>query len=158
MNIFPFSRTNLNFQTVSNCCCSQKNSTATTSQLYNSSHTEKKPILRSRYSCSTCDSLQDATRYTELRRLPPVLHFSLLRFVFNLATLERKKSKNIITFPRELDMSPFVKDSSTAGSPSATHIYELRGILLHKGPSAYHGHYEAQVYDSEWVCCVTSSE
>ncbi|KAJ8078975.1 hypothetical protein PM082_013259 [Marasmius tenuissimus] len=100
------------------------------------------------YLCSTCDSLQDATRYTELRRLPPVLHFSLLRFVFNLATLERKKSKNIISFPREIDMGPFVRDS-TEGSSSTSNVYELRGILLHKGPSAYHGHYEAQVYDSE---------
>lgn len=25
-------------------------------------------------------------------------------------------------------------------------VYELRGVLLHKGQSAYHGHYEAQVY------------
>ena len=31
-------------------------------------------------------------------------------------------------------------------------IYELRGILLHKGTSAYHGHYEAQVNDIEYVC------
>lgn len=30
-----------------------------------------------------------------------------------------------------------------------TNVYELAGILLHKGPSAYHGHYEAQVYDTE---------
>lgn len=25
--------------------------------------------------------------------------------------------------------------------------YELRGVLLHKGPSAYHGHYMAKVFD-----------
>ena len=31
-------------------------------------------------------------------------------------------------------------------------IYELRGILLHKGTSAYHGHYEAQVNDIEYAC------
>ncbi|KAL0577943.1 hypothetical protein V5O48_004050 [Marasmius crinis-equi] len=100
------------------------------------------------YRCSHCEGLQDATRYTELRRLPPVLHFSLLRFVFDLATLERKKSKNIISFPREIDMGPFIRESSDSTS-SSTNIYELRGILLHKGSSAYHGHYEAQVYDSE---------
>ncbi|KAL0058942.1 hypothetical protein AAF712_014345 [Marasmius tenuissimus] len=102
------------------------------------------------YNCALANSkmLKNATRYTELRRLPPVLHFSLLRFVFNLATLERKKSKNIISFPREIDMGPFVRDS-TEGSSSTSNVYELRGILLHKGPSAYHGHYEAQVYDSE---------
>ncbi|KAF8498900.1 hypothetical protein JB92DRAFT_958623 [Gautieria morchelliformis] len=26
-------------------------------------------------------------------------------------------------------------------------IYELRGVLLHKASSAYHGHYEAPVFD-----------
>lgn len=26
-------------------------------------------------------------------------------------------------------------------------MYDLRGILMHKGSSAYHGHYESQVYD-----------
>ncbi|KAG7092641.1 hypothetical protein E1B28_008981 [Marasmius oreades] len=100
-----------------------------------------------KYLCSQCESLQDAARYTELRKLPPVLHFSLLRFVFNMANMERRKSKNIISFPRELDMSPFVTTDGTSSSPS--NVYELRGILLHKGPSAYHGHYEAQVYDSQ---------
>ena len=35
-------------------------------------------------------------------------------------------------------------------------IYELRGVLLHKGPSAYHGHYEAQVYNLESVQSVCS--
>ena len=29
--------------------------------------------------------------------------------------------------------------------------YELRGVLLHKGASAHHGHYEAQVYNSRYV-------
>lgn len=53
-------------------------------------------------------------------------------------------------------MSPFL-DTQKAEStlvPSkrehpaaASDLYELRGVLLHKGASAYHGHYEAQVYD-----------
>jgi hypothetical protein len=30
-------------------------------------------------------------------------------------------------------------------------LYELRGVLLHKGASAHHGHYEAQVYNSRYV-------
>jgi len=30
-------------------------------------------------------------------------------------------------------------------------LYELRGVLLHKGVSAHHGHYEAQVYNSRYV-------
>lgn len=85
-----------------------------------------------------------------------MLHFSVLRFVFDVSTLERKKSKYAIVFPRLLDMSPFL-DTQKAEStlvPSkrehpaaASDLYELRGVLLHKGASAYHGHYEAQVYD-----------
>ncbi len=30
-------------------------------------------------------------------------------------------------------------------------MYHLRGVLLHKGPSAYHGHYEAQIFDVRYV-------
>ncbi|KAG5647281.1 hypothetical protein DXG03_000817 [Asterophora parasitica] len=102
------------------------------------------------YLCAECETLQDATRYTELKELPPVLHFSLLRFVYDLSTMERKKSKHTILFPTTLDMSPFLgsRHQSSPVQPSDDNTYELRGVLLHKGPSAYHGHYEAQVYDA----------
>ncbi|KDQ17979.1 hypothetical protein BOTBODRAFT_104384 [Botryobasidium botryosum FD-172 SS1] len=117
-----------------------------------------------KYFCSKCDSLQNATRYTELRNLPPVLHFSLLRFVFDLATLTRKKSKESISFPDVIDMARFVGEGSKgrgkgggrAGPQVSPDVYELRGVLLHKGASAYHGHYEAQVFDStcgKWFQC-----
>ncbi|KAJ3545017.1 hypothetical protein NM688_g5677 [Phlebia brevispora] len=96
-----------------------------------------------KYLCPRCDNLQKARRYTELRELPPVLHFSLLRFVYDLSTMERKKSKQAIAFPETLDMDRFITGSNSSGSNK----YRLRGVLLHKGPSAYHGHYEAQVYD-----------
>jgi len=66
--------------------------------------------------------------------------------------MERKKSKHNLLFPMVLDMSRFVKaDKSVSGikgGECSTNIYELRGVLLHKGPSAYHGHYEAQVLDT----------
>jgi uncharacterized UBP type Zn finger protein len=66
--------------------------------------------------------------------------------------MERKKSKHNLLFPMILDMSKFVKTGKRAngagGEDSAANIYELRGVLLHKGPSAYHGHYEAQVLDT----------
>ena len=38
------------------------------------------------------------------------------------------------------------RENGTSGGKA---LYELRGILLHKGASAYHGHYEAQVNDTE---------
>lgn len=109
----------------------------------------------SRYFCSQCDNLQDATRYTELRELPPVLHFSLLRFVYDVSSMERKKSKHSISFPSTIDMNRFL-GSESARKAAAAHetddnVYELRGVLLHKGRSAYHGHYEAQIYDATYV-------
>ncbi|EJD02420.1 cysteine proteinase [Fomitiporia mediterranea MF3/22] len=106
-----------------------------------------------KYMCAICDSLQDATRYTEIRGLPPVLHISLLRFVYDFATFERKKSKLPLRFPPYLDMKPFLNSAGpgqmVGEETSGTEIYELRGVLLHKGPSAYHGHYEAQVFNQE---------
>lgn len=106
-----------------------------------------------KYLCSRCESLQDATRYTELRNLPPVLHFSLLRFVYDFASMERKKSKHNLLFPTTLDMNQFVgsaaaRKAASSNKSAGKNIYELRGVLLHKGPSAYHGHYEAQVLDT----------
>ncbi|CAK5277621.1 unnamed protein product [Mycena citricolor] len=96
-----------------------------------------------KYHCSKCDSLQDAIRRVELRQLPPVLHFSLLRFQYDVSSEERRKSKNTIQFPTNLDMSRFIH----GGFKPQQAMYELRGVLLHKGKSAYHGHYEAQVFD-----------
>ncbi|KAG9318845.1 hypothetical protein JVU11DRAFT_949 [Chiua virens] len=106
-----------------------------------------------KYSCPNCASLRDATRYTELRSLPPVLHFSLLRFVYDFDSMERKKSKHNLLFPMVLDMSKFVKTDKGVGGverkeDAPTSLYELRGVLLHKGQSAYHGHYVAQVLDT----------
>ncbi|KZP12614.1 cysteine proteinase [Athelia psychrophila] len=105
------------------------------------------------YLCAACDSLQDATRTTTLLTLPPVLHFSLLRFVYDLKSMERKKSKNGIVFPRVLDMRQFVRAEGRGNAKEGTKeeadcVYELKGVLLHKGASAYHGHYEAQVWDA----------
>lgn len=61
--------------------------------------------------------------------------------------MERKKSKQAIAFPISLDMDRFVKGSGANGNNK----YHLRGVLLHKGPSAYHGHYEAQIFDVKYV-------
>ncbi|THG98644.1 hypothetical protein EW026_g3587 [Hermanssonia centrifuga] len=104
-----------------------------------------------KYLCSKCESLQNAKRYTELRELPPVLHFSLLRFVYDLSTMERKKSKHYILFPKSINMDEFVttghQNEAKKEKMGGKNMYHLRGVLLHKGPSAYHGHYEAQIFD-----------
>ncbi|KAI9508309.1 cysteine proteinase [Russula earlei] len=97
-----------------------------------------------KYRCSRCQSLEDATRQLILQKLPPVLHFSLLRFVFDVMTLERKKRKHNVSFPVVLDMNRFLRGQVSANEEN---IYELKGVLIHKGSSAYHGHYEAMVFD-----------
>ncbi|KAI0306325.1 hypothetical protein B0F90DRAFT_1688970 [Multifurca ochricompacta] len=97
-----------------------------------------------KYHCSKCQSLEDATRQLILQKLPPVLHFSLLRFVFDVTTLERKKRKHNVSFPTVLDMNKFL---SNRDATNEDNIYELKGVLVHKGSSAYHGHYEAMVFD-----------
>lgn len=51
----------------------------------------------------------------------------------------------------ELDMERWLGGPSDVGVKESKHVYELRGVLLHKGSSAYHGHYEAQVFDPVWV-------
>lgn len=78
-----------------------------------------------------------------------VLHFSLLRFVYDPKLGDRKKTNNFITFPRTLDMSPQLDAGETRMAPSMRDnaIYDLQGVLLHKGKSAHHGHYVAQVFD-----------
>ncbi|KAF9454646.1 cysteine proteinase [Macrolepiota fuliginosa MF-IS2] len=113
---------------------------------------EEKLTGDNQYRCPQCNDLRDATRYTQLSQLPPILHFSLLRFVYDFSTMERRKSKYTISFPTTLDMNQFLKDDTEATAQQQDqdiNVYELAGILLHKGASAYHGHYEAQVYDTE---------
>jgi ubiquitin carboxyl-terminal hydrolase 48 len=59
-------------------------------------------------------------------------------------TLERKKRKHNVSFPVVLDMNKFLRNGD---STDGENTYELKGVLVHKGSSAYHGHYEAMVFD-----------
>ncbi|EIN07261.1 cysteine proteinase [Punctularia strigosozonata HHB-11173 SS5] len=109
-----------------------------------------------RYACPQCGIPQKAVRRSELSKLPPVLHFSIMRFVYDAET-GRKKSKHRISFPMTLDMSPFITAGANSDSNppegDAQDLYELRGVLLHRGTSVHRGHYVAQVYqysDRSW--------
>lgn len=67
-----------------------------------------------------------------------MLHVSLLRFIFDLSNMERKKSKHAIAFPMTLDMSRFVGSAHHVnGVTTGNHTYQLRGVLLHKGQSKF---------------------
>jgi len=94
------------------------------------------------YHCQSCGIKRNATRSAAVTSLPPVLHFSLLRFVFDYKTYERKKSRASITFPRKMELGG--------------HYYRLQAIITHSGPSAHQGHFVCEALDQEtgkWFMC-----
>ncbi|XP_024945389.1 ubiquitin carboxyl-terminal hydrolase 48 isoform X2 [Cephus cinctus] len=98
---------------------------------------------QNQYHCTTCNDKKDATRFIRLDSLPDTLNIQLLRFIFNRDTGQKKKLNACITFPMELDMSEFIK------CPPQTHVYNLMGILSHKGQSAHSGHFVANIRNSD---------
>ena len=114
------------------------------------------------YFCERCQSKQDAKRSVILDTLPPVIQFQLLRFVWDLKTGTKKKVKGIIQFTSTLNMAKFVgtpaqRESEEAQEEKDEMIYELTAVLMHKGLSAYSGHYIAQIWDHEYVVHLLST-
>lgn len=98
-----------------------------------------------KYECGHCGKKQNATRYMRIDSLPPVLHLSVQRFYYDYDKEERRKLGATITFPLSIDMSRYIGDEDAPRGPPLW--YDLRGQLLHKGDSAFCGHYVAQIYD-----------
>ncbi|XP_077385618.1 ubiquitin carboxyl-terminal hydrolase 48 isoform X2 [Festucalex cinctus] len=100
------------------------------------------------YFCESCQSKHSATRRIRLHSLPPTLNLQLMRFVFDRQTGHKKKLNTYISFPDQLDMAPFFEDTKDQKC-----VYELSAVLIHRGISAYSGHYIAHVKDahtSDW--------
>ncbi|KAG0264211.1 hypothetical protein BG011_007245 [Mortierella polycephala] len=94
------------------------------------------------YSCSTCGSLQEASREIKFDKLPVVLNIQLMRFVYDNITWTKKKSKDAIQFPQTIDFSGML------GSKNEV-LYDLSAVLVHSGPSAHSGHFLAYVLDKK---------
>uniref|UniRef100_A0A8C9U876 Ubiquitin carboxyl-terminal hydrolase 48 n=1 Tax=Scleropages formosus TaxID=113540 RepID=A0A8C9U876_SCLFO len=92
-----------------------------------------------RYFCENCQSKQNATRRIKLQTLPRTLNLQLMRFVFDRQTGHKKKLNTFISFPEILDMGPFLEQKGKLC---------LSAVLIHRGVSAYSGHYIAHVRDS----------
>nr|XP_046912374.1 ubiquitin carboxyl-terminal hydrolase 48-like [Dermatophagoides farinae] len=90
-----------------------------------------------RYACQICNGLQDAKRFIELRKLPPVLNLQLLRF--ESSNGHSRKISSFLKFPKRLDMSKFVRPEQT--NPTNANVYNLFAVLIHEGQTAYSGHY-----------------
>uniref|UniRef100_A0A7N6B583 Ubiquitin carboxyl-terminal hydrolase 48 n=1 Tax=Anabas testudineus TaxID=64144 RepID=A0A7N6B583_ANATE len=104
---------------------------------------EEKLDGENRYFCESCQSKQNATRRIKLHSLPPTLNLQLMRFVFDRQTGHKKKLNTFISFPEQLEMGPFLE-----GKQDQKCVYELSAVLIHRGISAYSGHYIAHVKDA----------
>uniref|UniRef100_A0A8C2X7P6 Ubiquitin carboxyl-terminal hydrolase 48 n=1 Tax=Cyclopterus lumpus TaxID=8103 RepID=A0A8C2X7P6_CYCLU len=104
---------------------------------------EEKLDEDNRYFCESCQTKQSATRRIRLHSIPPTLNLQLMRFVFDRQTGHKKKLNTFISFPEQLDMGPFLE-----GKQDQRCVYELSAVLIHRGISAYSGHYIAHVKDA----------
>ncbi|TNN88219.1 Ubiquitin carboxyl-terminal hydrolase 48 [Liparis tanakae] len=104
---------------------------------------EEKLDEDNRYFCESCQTKQSATRRIRLHSIPPTLNLQLMRFVFDRLTGHKKKLNTFISFPEQLDMGPFLE-----GKQDQKCVYELSAVLIHRGISAYSGHYIAHVKDA----------
>ncbi|WWC69883.1 uncharacterized protein I206_103826 [Kwoniella pini CBS 10737] len=94
------------------------------------------------YNCPACMRKRKAIRQQTPTKYPPVIHMALMRFVFNIKTMSRKKSPASITYPKEIYLGG--------------DRYDLRAVITHEGKSAHHGHFICEVYDESqhsWLLC-----
>ena len=75
-----------------------------------------------------------------IETLPKILCIQLLRFVFDVATMRRKKLSEVVALPLILDLA-FLSDSGSKPS-----LYQLAAVCLHSG-TAHGGHYHAFAWD-----------
>ncbi|XP_045650039.1 ubiquitin carboxyl-terminal hydrolase 40 isoform X4 [Ursus americanus] len=95
------------------------------------------------YHCGTCDRLVKATKSAKLRKLPPFLTVSLLRFNFDFVKHERYKETSCYTFPVRINLKPFCEQSD---SDDLEYVYDLFSVIIHKG-GCYGGHYHVYIKD-----------
>uniref|UniRef100_A0A8C0P976 Ubiquitin carboxyl-terminal hydrolase 40 n=1 Tax=Canis lupus familiaris TaxID=9615 RepID=A0A8C0P976_CANLF len=95
------------------------------------------------YHCGTCDKLVKAAKSAKLRKLPPFLTVSLLRFNFDFVKRERYKETSCYTFPLRINFKPFCEQSDT---DDLEYVYELFSVIIHKG-GCYGGHYHVYIKD-----------
>lgn len=95
------------------------------------------------YRCAQCDRLVTAAKSAKLKKLPPFMTMSLLRFSFDFAKLERYKETGRYSFPLTINLRPFCEQTDGEDSD---YSYELFSVIIHKG-GCYGGHYHAYIRD-----------
>ncbi|KAM4542615.1 ubiquitin carboxyl-terminal hydrolase 40 isoform 2-T2 [Odontesthes bonariensis] len=95
------------------------------------------------YRCAQCDRLVTAAKSAKLKKLPPFMTMSLLRFSFDFAKLERYKETGRYSFPLTINLRPFCEQTDGEDSDFT---YELFSVIIHKG-GCYGGHYHVYIKD-----------
>jgi ubiquitin carboxyl-terminal hydrolase 48 len=89
--------------------------------------------------------LQEAERSTSIESLPPTLHLSLLRFVYDPKSGTRKKSKALLKFPPEIQMKKYMRDVHCKHDEDGVK-YVLTAVVEHMGPSVSCGGFKNQYF------------
>jgi ubiquitin carboxyl-terminal hydrolase 22/27/51 len=110
--------------------------------------------------CSQCQSYQESTKQLTMKKLPIVACFHLKRFEH--LGKQRRKINSFISFPLELDMTPFLastKESIMKGQPLTECVpsenkYSLFAVINHHG-TLESGHYTSFVRQEkdQWFSC-----
>ncbi|KAK2149381.1 hypothetical protein LSH36_454g00029 [Paralvinella palmiformis] len=115
--------------------------------------------------CSKCHSYQESTKQLTMKKLPLVACFHLKRFEHS--TGYHKKIGTYVSFPDELDMTPFMSSSrnhnngyseqviqESASSLSSENKYSLYAVVNHRG-TADSGHYTCFIrqHKDAWFRC-----
>ncbi|XP_037342599.2 ubiquitin carboxyl-terminal hydrolase 40 [Pungitius pungitius] len=95
------------------------------------------------YRCAQCDRLVTAAKSAKLKKLPPFMTMSLLRFSFDFAKCERYKETGRYSFPLSINLQPFCEETDAEDSD---YSYELFSVIIHKG-GCYGGHYHVYIRD-----------
>uniref|UniRef100_A0A665TIG7 USP domain-containing protein n=1 Tax=Echeneis naucrates TaxID=173247 RepID=A0A665TIG7_ECHNA len=95
------------------------------------------------YRCAQCDRLVTAAKSAKLKKLPPFMTMSLLRFSFDYAKFERYKETGRYTFPLTINLRPFCEQ---ADGDDCEYTYDLFSVIIHKG-GCYGGHYHVYIRD-----------
>uniref|UniRef100_H2MEC9 Ubiquitin specific peptidase 40 n=1 Tax=Oryzias latipes TaxID=8090 RepID=H2MEC9_ORYLA len=95
------------------------------------------------YRCAQCDRLVTAAKSAKLKKLPPFMTMSLLRFSFDFTKFERYKETGRYSFPFTIDLRPFCEQ---ADGEDLDFMYELFSVIIHKG-GCYGGHYHVYIKD-----------
>ncbi|KAK3091748.1 hypothetical protein FSP39_022316 [Pinctada imbricata] len=115
--------------------------------------------------CSICKSYQESTKQLTMKKLPVVACFHLKRFEHS--TGYHKKISTFVSFPEELDMTPFMSSSrnnnngyrnqiiqESAKSLSCENKYSLFAVVNHMGTIEC-GHYTCYIrqHKDQWFKC-----